>query len=101
MNQNFSYFLDRLKNAQEGDGSVLDRTIIMYGCGTSVTHLARNYPLILAGGGKLGISHGQFRKFDENKTRLSNMFVSMMNAVGVSTEKFGDNTGDLNEIFQA
>ncbi len=100
MNQNFAYFLDRLKNAQEGDVSVLDRTVIMYGCGTSTTHLARNYPLILAGGGKLGISHGQFRKFDENKTRLSNMFVSMMNAVGVPTEKFGDSTGDLNEIFR-
>ncbi len=59
----------------------LDRTVIMYGCGTSTTHLARNYPLILAGGSKLGISHGQFREFDENKTRLSNM--------SVTNEEFG------------
>jgi hypothetical protein len=101
MNQNFSYFLDRLKGAQEGDGTVLDRTIIMYGCSTSTTHLAKNYPLILAGGKQLGLSHGQFRKFDENEARLSNMFVSMMNSMGVPTEKFGDSTGDLNEILRA
>lgn len=100
MNQNFSYFIDRLKNAQEGDGSVLDRSIIMYGCSTSTTHLAKNYPLILAGGSKLGLSHGQFRKFDENKVRLSDMYVSMMNAMGVPTEKFGDSTRNLDEIFR-
>ena len=101
MNQNFAYFIKRLKDAKEGDGSVLDRTLIMYGCGTSTTHLARNYPLILAGGGKLGVQHGHFRKFDENKKRLSDLFVSMMNTVGVKTEKFSDSTGNLNEIFQA
>lgn len=100
MNRNFAYFIERLKNAQEGDGSVLDRSIILYGCSTSTTHLAKNYPLLLAGGSKLGLSHGQFRRFDENETRLSNMFVSMMNALGVSTETFGDSTGDLNELFR-
>ena len=101
MNQNFAYFLNRLKEAKEGDASVLDRTVIMYGCGTSTTHLAKNYPLILAGGSKLGIKHGYFRKFDENKRRLSDMFVSMLNALGVPTEQFSDSTANLDEIFQA
>ena len=101
MNQNFAYFLDRLKNAQEGDGTVLDRSLILYGCTTSTTHLAKNYPLILAGGGKLGIRHGQFRKFDETKVRLADLFVSMMNALDVPTRQFGDSTGNLDEIFQA
>jgi hypothetical protein len=101
MNENFAYFIERLKNAQEGDGSVLDRSIIMYGCSTSTTHLAKNYPLILAGGKKLGLQHGHFRKFNENETCLSNMYVSMMNALGVETESFGDSTGDLNAIFEA
>jgi len=101
MNQNFSYLVNRLKNAQEGDGSVLDRTILLYGCSTSTTHLAKNYPLILAGGRQLGLRHGQFRTFDENKVRLSDMYVSLMNAMGVPTESFGDSTGSLDEIFQA
>ena len=99
MSENFAYFINRLKNAQEGDGSVLDRSLIMYGCSTSTTHLAKNYPLILAGGSQMGLNHGQFRKFDENKVRLSDMYVSMMNAMDVPTKKFGDSTGELNEIF--
>jgi len=101
MNENFAYFLDRLASAQEGNGSVLDRSLIMYGCSTSKTHLARNYPLILAGGSEFGLSHGQYRQFDENEVRLADMFVSMMNVVGVETERFGDSTGNLNEIFAA
>lgn len=101
MNQNFSYFLDRLADAQEGDGSVLDRSLIMYGCSTSKTHLARNYPLILAGGTDFGLSHGQYRQFDENDVRLADMFVSIMNAVGVETDRFGDSTTNLDQIFTA
>ena len=100
MNQNFAYFINRLKNAKEGEGSVLDRSIILYGCSTSTTHLAKNYPLILAGGSQLGLSHGQFRKVDENKVRLADMFVSLINAMGIETEKFGDSTRNYNEIFE-
>ena len=100
MNQNFAYFLDRLSKAREGDGTVLDRSLIMYGCSTSKTHLARNYPLILAGGKQFGIRHGQFRQFEEDEVRLADMFVSMMNAVDVETPQFGDSTRELNEIFE-
>ena len=100
MNQNFAYFINRLKNAQEGEGSVLDRSIILYGCSTSTTHLAKNYPLILAGGSQLGLSHGQFRKVDENKVRLADMYVSLINAMGIETDKFGDSTRNYDEIFE-
>ena len=101
MNRNFAYFIDRLRNAREEEGSVLDRSVILYGCSTSTTHLARNYPLLLAGGGQLGLKHGQFRKFDESKVRLADMYVSIMNAMGVETESFGDSTGNLDAIFSA
>ena len=101
MNQNFAYFLQQLKEAPEGEGSVLDNTLIMYGCSTSTTHLAKNYPLLLAGGKNMGLQHGHFRKFDENKVRLSDMYVTMLNTLGVETEKFGDSTTELNEILQA
>ena len=73
----------------------------MYGCSTSTTHLAKNYPLILAGGKNMGLQHGHFRKFDENKVRLSDMYVTMLNALGVPAEKFGDSTGGLNDILRA
>ena len=64
----------------------------------STTHNARNLPLALLGGGKLGIRHGAYHKYDE-KTPFSNVFVGMLNAVGVATEAFADSTGTLAEIF--
>ena len=101
MNENFSYLLKQLKEAPEGEGSVLDNTLILYGCSTSTTHLAKNYPLILAGGKNLGLRHGHFRKFDESKVRLADLYVTMLNTLGVETGQFGDSTRELNEILQA
>ena len=101
MNENFAYLLKQLSEAPEGEGSVLDNTLIMYGCSTSTTHLARNYPLILAGGKNMGLQHGHFRKFDEDKVRLADMYVTLLNTLGVETKQFGDSTRELNEILQA
>ena len=55
-------------------------------------------PLALLGGSKLGLKHGYYRKYDES-TPFSNVFVGMLNAVGVETERFADSTGGMPEIF--
>ena len=47
-----------------------DRTLVFYGCSTSSTHLARNYPLILAGGRSFGLKHGAYHQFDEKKYHI-------------------------------
>ncbi|MBA4191629.1 MAG: hypothetical protein C0467_26925, partial [Planctomycetaceae bacterium] len=65
----------------------------------SKTHLARNYPLILAGGGEFGLKHGRYHKFDENKKCLSDLFVTMLNSLGVETKRFADSTGNVNEAL--
>ena len=101
MNENFAYLLQQLKEAPEGEGSVLDNSLIMYGCSTSTTHLAKNYPLILAGGKNMGLQHGHFRQFNEDKVRLSDMYVTLLNSLGVETKQFGDSKGELNEILRA
>src|SRR5438552_6160483 len=44
--EQFAYFLDRLASIREGDARLLDNTVALYGCGTSTTHNARNYPTI-------------------------------------------------------
>jgi hypothetical protein len=96
--QQLAYFLQKLKDTREGDGNLLDRTLVFYGCSTSSTHLARNYPLILAGGGELGIQHGRFHKFDEERRRLSDLYVTMLNTLGVETRRFADSTTTLSEL---
>ncbi|MEC3907888.1 DUF1552 domain-containing protein [Tamlana sp. 2201CG12-4] len=95
----FAYFLDRMKNTSDEHGSLLDNTIILYGSACSSTHNANNCPLVLAGGSKLGLKHGSYTKFDAKHVHLSNLFVSMLNAIGIPTETFADSTGPLPAIF--
>ncbi len=94
--QNLARFLTRLKNTPEGEdgASMLDRTLVLYGSSNSRTHVNRNYPLLLAGGGKLGMRHNQYLKFSED-VPMSNLFVSMIQALGIEAESFADSTGTL------
>ncbi len=94
MAEQLAYFLERLRTAQESNGSVLDNSVILYGSSNSTTHDNRNYPLVLAGGRQLGLEHGQYRKYSE-EVPLSNLFVTMLNSVGVHCDTFADSTADL------
>ncbi|MCG8554477.1 MAG: DUF1552 domain-containing protein [Proteobacteria bacterium] len=94
----FAYFLERMQNAEDEHGSLLQHTLVLYGSPCSTTHNARNYPLILAGGSELGARHGAYTRFDE-RIPLSNLFVSMLAAAGVEVEAFADSTGTLPGLF--
>jgi hypothetical protein len=91
-------FLDRLDAMPEGDGTVLDRTVILYGSSNSNTHQNVNYPLLLAGGGKLGLKHGQYLRYDKS-TPMTNLLLTMLNRVGVPMKRFVDSTGELAEVI--
>lgn len=97
--QNHARFLQTLADSQEGDGTVLDRTMVLYGSSNSRTHNNHNYPLLLAGGRGLGIRHGQYLRYDEKETRVSNLFVTMLHRLNVSTEHFADSTGEFTDIL--
>lgn len=96
--QQFSRFLQKMDAMEEGDGTVLDRTAVLFGSSNSKTHKNNNYPLILAGGNKLGFKHGQYLTFDK-ETPLSNLFVTTLNRVGVPSQSFADSTGELDGIL--
>ena len=91
------YFLNRMSNTSEGDASLLDNTVVLYGSSNSNTHNNTNYPLILAGGRQLGFRHGSYHRFNSD-VPLSNLFVTVMNRVGVPTESFVDSTGELSDL---
>jgi len=97
----FAYFLERLRSTDdaEAEGSLLDNTIVLYGCGTSRTHQAVNYPLILAGGANAGLKHGQHRRFDESKVRMSDLYVTLLQQLGVEAERFADSTGTIDALL--
>ena len=93
-----AWFLDHLNSIKEGEGTLLDNTMVLYGSCTSQTHVTRNYPLILAGGSNLGIKHGQYRQFSE-EIPLSNLYLTMLQKMGVPVDSFKDSTGSMTEIL--
>lgn len=93
-----AYFLKRLKETQEGEGSMLDRTIVLYGSSNSRTHNNRNYPLVLAGGNGIGMKHDQYLRFNE-KTPLSNLYLTILHRLNMPVQSFSDSTGEMTEII--
>ena len=91
----FGEFLRDLKSVNEVDGNLLDNTMVLYGChmGDANIHNNSNLPVILAGG---GFRHGQHLAFNsQNNTPLCNVYVSMLQNVGVETDRFASSTGSL------
>src|SRR5262249_46171983 len=88
-------FLARLKQTKEGDASLLDRTMVLYGStlGNGSSHDNRNLPILLAGG---GFKHGQHLAFDpKTAPPLSNVYVTMLHRLGMDAKRFGTSTGTL------
>ncbi|MEZ5365521.1 MAG: DUF1552 domain-containing protein [Bryobacterales bacterium] len=94
LTEQLAYFLDRLRSTPEGEGSLLDSTVVLYGSSNSQTHVNANYPLVLAGGSGMGLSHGEFRKFSEDQP-MANLFVTLLRKFGSSARQFADSTGEL------
>ena len=85
----------KLKQTREADGSLLDRTILFFSSnlGNASNHSSRNLPVLLAGG---GFRHGQHLAFNPDKPPpLCNLYVSMLQQLGIDTDKFGSSTGTL------
>jgi hypothetical protein len=96
--EQFAYFLDRLAKVREGDSRLLDNTVALYGSGTSNTHNARNYPLVLAGGKSLGLKHGRFIK-QKTERPLGDLFLTLLHRFDVPAKSFADNAGEFREIL--
>ena len=96
-------FLGMLSKTSEADGSMLDRTVVVYGSGMNSgkggEHSPKNLPLLVAGGKKLGLNLGRHLAFDEEQhPPLSNLLLSVARAVGCETETFSDATGTLDGL---
>ncbi len=100
MAEQFAYFLGRLASAKEQHGSILDNSVVLYGSSNSTTHNNTNYPLVLAGGRELGLRHGRYLKFG-SEVPMSNLFVTMLNGIGVERPSFADSTGEMTELLSS
>lgn len=97
----FGELLGDLKSIQENGETLLDRTMVLYGSnlGNANSHDTKNMPMILAGG---GFKHGQHLLFDKrNNYPLPNLYVSMLQRLGVETDRFASSTGSLRGLEMA
>jgi len=121
--EEFGRFVQRLKDTPEptGNGTMLDNTFAMHGSASSSFHLSRNYPIISAGGKNLGFTNGRYLKFgkgnEDNQAGagidtdagwtskmeveelpLAQLFVTVLQRMGVETDSFGGSSGTLTKV---
>ena len=94
----FAYFIERLRATPDGDGSLLDHSMILFGAGMSDgnRHDPKNLPLVLAGGGCGQLKGGRHLRFTE--TPLANLHVTLLNKLGVHIDSIGDSRGELADL---
>jgi hypothetical protein len=97
--KNFAYLLSKLRETPDGDGSLLDHSIFVYGSGTADAnrHTHHDLPVLVAGGGAGQIKGGRHLKFPQ-ETPLNNLYLNILDKAGVPTERFGDSTGHLSGV---
>lgn len=95
----FGYFLDKLKSVTEGERTLLDNSLVLYGSGLcdGNAHNHDNLPLVLAGRGGMTVETGRHIVY-EKETPMNNLFLSMLDRVGAPAESIGDSTARLTEL---
>jgi hypothetical protein len=95
----FAYLIDRMKSTPDGDGSLLDHSMILYGSSINDgnRHTHTDLPLALIGGASGQLKGGRHIRYSE-ETPMTNLLLSMLDKVGVATEKLGDSTGKLEHL---
>lgn len=98
--EQYAYLLDRLRQIPEGDGNVLDNSLILFGSGLrdGNSHSPVDLPVLLAGKGGGRIRSGQHLRC-EPKTPMSNLFVTMLDALHAPVDRFADSSGPIKELL--
>lgn len=97
----FAAFLEKLKSTQDGDGSLLDHSLYLYGSGMGNpnVHDHTNLPILVAGGSASGVRGGHHIRYAE-PTPLSNLHLTLLDKVGIHLDSFQDSKGKVDELLQ-
>ncbi|MDA7617699.1 MAG: DUF1552 domain-containing protein [Verrucomicrobiota bacterium] len=96
----FSEYVQQLQATPDGDGSLLDHTLLLYGSGIGNPniHDHTNLPILVAGGASTGLKGNRHVRY-ENPTPLANLHLSLLDKAGLDLDSFADSTGKLDELF--
>jgi hypothetical protein len=92
-----AYFLEKLRATPDGDGTLLDHSLVLYGSGMSDgnQHNHTDLPIVLAGGASGRLKGGRHLRHPKN-TPMANLLVAVLDTLGIPTDKFGDSNGEVN-----
>jgi hypothetical protein len=97
----FSQFLQRMKATPDGDGSLLDHSVYLYGSGMGnpSLHDHENLPVLVVGGAATGLKGGRHIRYEKG-TNLANLHLTLLDRVGVHLDSFGDSDGKVENLFE-
>ena len=97
----FAYFLDKLKSTPEGNGTLLDHSLYLYGSGMGNpdVHDHANLPILVAGGAAGKVKGGRHIRYNE-PTPLANLHLTLLDRVGVHLDAFADSKGEVSELLE-
>ncbi len=91
--------MDKLQATEASEGNLLDHTAILLGGSQVSSHGGGNFPMLLAGGRKLGFKHGQHLKWKSNEREASDLYLTILQQLGCPVESFKYSSGVLSEIL--
>jgi len=96
----FAEFLEKMASTREGDGTLLDHSLYLYGSGMgdSDAHDHTDLPILVAGGAAGNMRGGRHVRYEQH-TPLSNLHLTLLNKAGVEIDKFADSSGDASDLF--
>jgi hypothetical protein len=95
----WSYWLEKLRATPDGDGNLLDHSLLLYGGAMSNSNVHNHSPLpiVVAGGANGGIKGGRHLRYPEN-TPMANLLLTMLQKAGIPQDSVGDSAGPLSEL---
>ncbi len=91
--------MDKLHNTQAQNGTLLDNTVLLLGGSQISSHSGGNFPMLLAGGNKLGFKHGQHVKWKSNQKSASDLYLTILQRLGCPVKQFKESQGVLDELL--
>src|SRR5215471_2979167 len=97
----FAEFLQKMEATPDGDGSLLDHSVYLYGSGMGnpSLHDHENLPILVAGGAATGLKGGRHIKYEKG-TNLANLHVTLLDRVGIHLDSFADSNGRVEDLFE-
>jgi hypothetical protein len=91
--------MDKLNAIEASDGSLLDHTVLLLGGSQISSHSGSSFPMLLAGGNKLGFRHGQHLKWKSNERSASDLYLTILQQLGCPVKSFKESKGPISELL--